>query len=448
MALTAAETKPPRALVVDDSRLARATLSKMLRDENLEVDTAESAEEALEYLSTTRPDVVFLDQNMPGMSGLDALKAIKANPATATIPVMMYTSETGSVYLSKARALGAFDVLVKEDLKAVDIVRRLQELRLRPHRQPPVWPVQTVADMPEDASQPADAVFSSDQQKHIQRLLQEERRQWQQEAAESTRAVHLHADQSAGRTPEDYQPEKAPPPPAEHSHLWPWAVGLLGAGLLFWGIALDRQTPPPASPQETAGAATAPAPAPEQPMDSGKQTVAVAASAPEPADETMDADALLSALEWALSRQMTYAFDEQPLAGARMAQLQTLLTYLADADFKGEVQLRVHRGKFCLTSGPDGNPVLPAANTPYAQCNVHDASQVNTASELQSVEFASFVNSSPLANGDRGIRVTVSAAADARPLVSYPAVTSGLTAGEWNKVAEKNNHVSVRLIPE
>lgn len=441
MALTATDTQPLKALVVDDSRLARATLSKMLRAEELEVDTAESAEEALEYLSSTKPDVVFLDQNMPGMSGLDALKAIKANPATATIPVMMYTSETAGVYLSQARALGAFDVLVKEDLKAVDIRRRLRELRLRPHKQATAWSLHSVPERPVRRPEPDSDVFSADQQNHIQHLLREERKQWQQGGgAETQQQVHLQAGDATGRIPEDYQPEKASVPPADQSQLWPWAVGLLGAGILFWAITVNQQTPPPAQPNEVVIAAPA-----QSQVDNNELAVVANTNV---VKETMNTDALLSALEWSVSQRMDYVFDEQPLSGMRLIQLQTLLTYLVDADFVGDVQLRIHRGNFCLGSGQDGNPVLPASSSLYSQCNTLDASQVNSTSDLQSVEFASFVNSSPLANGDRGIHVIVSAAAGARPQIGYPSITAELTAGEWNRVAASNNHVSVRLIPE
>ena len=80
-----------RALVVDDSKSARVVLSRMLEKYGIAVDTADSAESALDYLERERPDVVFMDHLMPGMDGLQAVKIIKANPATATIPIMMYT---------------------------------------------------------------------------------------------------------------------------------------------------------------------------------------------------------------------------------------------------------------------------------------------------------------------------------------------------------------------
>ena len=95
------------ALIVDDSKSARHVLRKLLTAHQLRVETAESAEDALAYLSTARPDVIFMDHMMPGMDGFQAVRAIKDNPATATIPIMMYTSQEGELYVGQARALGA-----------------------------------------------------------------------------------------------------------------------------------------------------------------------------------------------------------------------------------------------------------------------------------------------------------------------------------------------------
>ena len=54
-----------------------------------------------------------MDHLMPGMDGFQAIQAIKGNPDTATIPVVMYTSQEGELYVSQARALGAVGVLPK-----------------------------------------------------------------------------------------------------------------------------------------------------------------------------------------------------------------------------------------------------------------------------------------------------------------------------------------------
>src|SRR5512139_1393872 len=118
-----------RALVVDDSKSARAFLSRMLEKHLLEVDTAESAEEAIDYLTRHRPDVIFMDHLMPGMDGFQAVQAIKNNPRTATIPILMYTSQEGELYLGQARALGAVGVLPKQ-IKPADVSKVLYQLHL------------------------------------------------------------------------------------------------------------------------------------------------------------------------------------------------------------------------------------------------------------------------------------------------------------------------------
>jgi len=100
-------------LVVDDSKSARLMLRKMLQSFGMTVDTAESAEEALNYLRDRQPDAIFMDHTMPGMDGLAAVRQIKNNPMTAAIPVAMYTSRDEPVYLQEAQAAGALDVLTK-----------------------------------------------------------------------------------------------------------------------------------------------------------------------------------------------------------------------------------------------------------------------------------------------------------------------------------------------
>ena len=100
-------------LVVDDSKSARLMLRKMLQGFGMTVDTAESGEEALNYLRDRQPDAIFMDHTMPGIDGLTAVRQIKSNPATATIPVAMYTSRDEANYREEARVAGAIDVLTK-----------------------------------------------------------------------------------------------------------------------------------------------------------------------------------------------------------------------------------------------------------------------------------------------------------------------------------------------
>lgn len=101
------------ALLVDDSKSARFALRKLLERNGLKVDMAENAEEALGYLNENRPDVIFMDHFMPGMDGFEAIKIIKNQPNTASIPVVMCTSKDGDAYTAEAQAIGATDILSK-----------------------------------------------------------------------------------------------------------------------------------------------------------------------------------------------------------------------------------------------------------------------------------------------------------------------------------------------
>jgi CheY-like chemotaxis protein len=118
-----------RALVVDDSKSARLFLSRILERHEITVDAAETAEQAIDYLTRTRPDVIFMDHMMPGMDGFQAVQTIKNNPRTSSIPILMYTSQEGDLYLGQARALGAEGVLPKQ-IKQADVTRMLYQLRL------------------------------------------------------------------------------------------------------------------------------------------------------------------------------------------------------------------------------------------------------------------------------------------------------------------------------
>src|SRR5438067_1477572 len=140
-----------RALIVDDSKSARLFLARALEKYDIDVDNAESAEAAIEYLSHNHPDVIFMDHLMPGMDGLQAVRAIKNDPRTATIPVMMYTSQEGELFLGQARALGAVGVLPKQ-IRPTDVSKVLNQLHLVSERRIVEQPSFTPVDAPAEAA--------------------------------------------------------------------------------------------------------------------------------------------------------------------------------------------------------------------------------------------------------------------------------------------------------
>ncbi|WP_328189120.1 response regulator [Marinobacter sp. OP 3.4] len=124
------------ALLVDDSKVARFTLSKLLKGSNMEVSMAGSAEEALDLLSNSQqPDVIFLDHLMPGMNGVEAARAIRNNPGTAHIPIVMCTSGKSAEFEQTAREMGVDEILPKPPARD-GVSRVLEKLRSRPEAEP------------------------------------------------------------------------------------------------------------------------------------------------------------------------------------------------------------------------------------------------------------------------------------------------------------------------
>jgi CheY-like chemotaxis protein len=100
-----------RVLVVDDEPEVLDVLRELLEELGYEASSAASGEQAIAAMATTRPQVVFLDLAMPGISGLEALTYFRQHHRT--VPVIVITGAPGQESAQKARAAGAFDVLAK-----------------------------------------------------------------------------------------------------------------------------------------------------------------------------------------------------------------------------------------------------------------------------------------------------------------------------------------------
>lgn len=81
------------ALIIDDDEVARYILKGLLAGTNLEIREAATGEEGIRRALAERPDVIFLDLRLPGMSGFEALEALQAEPETSEIPVIINTSK-------------------------------------------------------------------------------------------------------------------------------------------------------------------------------------------------------------------------------------------------------------------------------------------------------------------------------------------------------------------
>lgn len=98
-------------LVVDDDTSNLKMASRILSEAKMRVSCLKSGEDAIEFLSENRPDLILLDVHMPGMNGFDTITAIRENKMTADIPVIFLTADDDSNTETKGLKVGAMDFI-------------------------------------------------------------------------------------------------------------------------------------------------------------------------------------------------------------------------------------------------------------------------------------------------------------------------------------------------
>jgi len=407
---------PRSALIVDDSRTALVSLSRLLKAQGIAVDMVESGPEALDFLrSNAHPGVIFLDHMMPGMDGFETLNAIKRSGTPAAIPVVMYTSKEGDAYMGQALALGAVGLLHKpvDPAELALVLERVDRLRGTVPRTAPA------ADAP-PRRMPSAVTGVID-------------------VPEALRAAS--ARPSAG-------PARGTAPVSAVAHRrgagrW-WTAAFMAMLLVTTGWfmlraqqydlqrrALSEENARLRTERESARAAIARA-EPRNEPDAGTR--------PSPAQNR----ALLDTLAWAINQHGQYGVNEEPLNDTRLALVRELVARLASAGFEGTVRLETHVAEFCLTRDEQGNLRMPGDATPFLRCEVisYPPAQAQLLGNRQSPAFARF-----LAQPRGAIQVAVVSHGTGRPLVSYPDRADVQTAGDWNQIARINQRIEVVLQP-
>ena len=100
-------------LIVDDSRVIRTIARRILQDLRFDVREAADGAEALKACLDRMPDAVLLDWNMPVMTGIDFLKALRLVPNGATPVVVFCTTENDLARIQEAISLGADEYIMK-----------------------------------------------------------------------------------------------------------------------------------------------------------------------------------------------------------------------------------------------------------------------------------------------------------------------------------------------
>ena len=388
-----------QALIVDDSKTARVSLRKMLEKHDVSADLVECAEDALEYLRDKRPSMIFMDHMMPGMDGFDAVKAIKADPETAAIPIVMYTTKQGDIYVGQARALGAADILPKPaDSESLgQVLNRIEKI---------------LQEQDKKAEDPitveVKAVTSNSDSESNKSATNGDNKVREQAAAESIAAPD---DPSVSF-------QTVEPPRTFFNLTMRQAVMLLiWLAPIVWLLILYL----PSEGQR-------------------KQLLS-------------ERDALYRSVEWAINKSESYDYGEVPMSGQRLETLRGLVSHLAVAGFKGTIRLEGHLGEFCfseiaLKNGGVTN-MLPSAQLPLSQCKTIGlpAEKAMELSGQQSDDFKQFLESSPLLESS-GIKVEIVRFGASHPKYEYPEILDSTTVGDWNSVALSNNRVNFVLRPD
>ncbi len=122
---------PARILIAEDNPQGAELLEAYLAETTYETRIASNGDEALKAVSEWKPDVVLLDVMMPKLSGFEVCRAIRANPATRSVGVLMVTALDQHVDIDRAVDVGTDDFLTKPINKAELLVRVKALVRCR-----------------------------------------------------------------------------------------------------------------------------------------------------------------------------------------------------------------------------------------------------------------------------------------------------------------------------
>ncbi len=103
----------PKVMVVDDDRTTTTLLAMVLKAAKIRCEVVHKGAEALGVASQLRPDLILLDVSMPEVDGFEVLAALRTDPVTRQLPVVMMSVNEGEGHILRGFSLGAEDYIVK-----------------------------------------------------------------------------------------------------------------------------------------------------------------------------------------------------------------------------------------------------------------------------------------------------------------------------------------------
>lgn len=124
----------PRLLVVEDTPAIGHLLSALLTEYGYDVTVCETGEQGLQAAMAVRPGLVLLDLGLPGLSGVDVCRRLKADPSLRRIPILVMTGSADALEQGEefARLHLGVEALIAKPFSLTDVVRRVKALAPRP----------------------------------------------------------------------------------------------------------------------------------------------------------------------------------------------------------------------------------------------------------------------------------------------------------------------------
>lgn len=132
------EAVPQQLLLVEDDPAIQRLIGAYLKTLNVDCESTGCGTEAFESLQHRVPDLILLDHEMPGESGLEVLERLKADPALARIPVIYVTGTRNEEVISRCFALGANDYIQKP-LRRQELVARVRSVLAHQRMMRELW---------------------------------------------------------------------------------------------------------------------------------------------------------------------------------------------------------------------------------------------------------------------------------------------------------------------
>lgn len=117
-------------LIVEDERSLRGAIADVLQLKNFSILEAKNGKEGVEIALAKHPDLILLDQIMPEMDGMSALKEIRKDKWGANVPVVLLTNLSGASeqLVGGVKAYGPVLNLIKSDWKIADVVKKIEDI--------------------------------------------------------------------------------------------------------------------------------------------------------------------------------------------------------------------------------------------------------------------------------------------------------------------------------